>query len=151
MNNNIAVFESLQSFVCPKISHLPIHMLGKSSLNLNDFGEKEATNHFHKKFSFMLLFFFSVSNYQTEQDNKRESKLPRTRSVFLASCVHTVFSSEVLLCRQRLNFFPVRNVALDSSLIFTAPLVPGAIHLQLERLLYYHIYQFVLWAQLEVT
>ena len=38
-----------------------------------------------------------------------ESKLPRTMSVFLASYVHTAFSSEVLPCRQRVELLSCQN------------------------------------------
>ena len=38
-----------------------------------------------------------------------ESKLPRTRSVFLASYAHTAFSSEVLPCRQRVELLSRQN------------------------------------------
>ena len=54
-------------------------------------GTKEATNHFHKKFSFMLLFFFFFSIAQIirlEQDNKSGKQITKDKvcvSSFLCS------------------------------------------------------------------
>ena len=52
-------------------------------------GTKEATNHFHKKFSFMLLFFFSIAQIiRLEQDNKSGKQITKDKvcvSSFLCS------------------------------------------------------------------
>lgn len=61
--------------------------------------------------------------------------------------LYEVFASEVLPCRQRVELFSCQSWPLYSTPLSTAPSVPGAIHLQPERLLYYHIHQFVLWAR----